>query len=209
MGFGFVILLQLIALSIFCGIIAGIAIVIINIFSSPEKRRRYILFASIFPFIGLHTFYFLGLIGSGIISEIKKVDIGIGDSWYVPLPNNCRLSFGDITEYAYLDKNGEPIISNITQFQQIENQVFGKTKELKYFSFNTLTNELKKFSDEQEFIASFYNVKPKLLKAIDFYIIKRNEIAGFGYIIVGIISLTISLTILYILRLVIIKKSWY
>jgi ABC-type multidrug transport system fused ATPase/permease subunit len=199
MGIGFVIIMHLIAISILSGLIAIISTTILNFVSKKETRNRYVRLAKIYPFIGIYTFYICGLIGSGIVSINKNIDIGIGDLWYVPLQNNYQLAFIDIPERAYIDKNGETIISEVSQLQQIGNKLFVKTQNNKYFSYNTQTGELKEFFEENDLKILNNNKKTKLISAINFYTERRNNIEGNALIYVGIISFLISIVAMFFL----------
>ena len=206
MGILFVIIFHLIIIFILCIIIAVIAGLMTFFLCDKEKRIRKLIFSVISPFVGLYLIYFCGLFGSIVVSEIKNVDIGIGDSWYVPLPNNCELLFIDIPENAYIEKNGQTVISEVSQLQQIDNEIIGMTTTNKYFSYNTKTNALKEFLSKDELIIQNSNIKPKLINSVDFYTDIRDEIAGFWFILVGVLSVIISITVLYLLKRLIIKR---
>ena len=205
MGIGFVFILHLIAIAAFSGIIAAIVTLITFFFSKKENRKRNMLTSICSPFVGFYTFYMCGLFGSGIVSVIKNVDIGIGDAWYVPLPNNCQLLFIDIPEQAYIEKNGQTVISEVSQLQQLDNIILGKTGNNNFFYYNTTTNELKEFATENELIIQNSKIKPKLINAIEFYNDKRNDIAGVALFCVGIASLMMSLTAVYLARRIIVR----
>ena len=157
MGFGFVILIHLIAIFLISAFIALVWIVLTRILAKEEKRKRKILFAGLAPFIGLYSLYFLGLFGSIIVSEIKGVDIGIGDCWYVPVKDNCKLTFIDLPEQSYLDDNNKTIIESIEFIQQTEKNVLGKTYDSIYFSYDLNTKDLKEFKNESDFILANKN----------------------------------------------------
>lgn len=205
MGIGFVFIFHLIAIGIFSGLIAAILATISFFASKIENRKRNIWTAIISPYVGLYTLYICGLIGSGFVSTIKNVDIGIGDAWYVPLPDNCQLLFIDIPEQAYIEKNGQTVISEVSQLQQVDNKILGKTGSNKYFFYNTTTNELKEFTTENELIIQNSNIKPNLINAIEFYSDKRNDIAGGALIFVGITSLIVSIVAIYLTRKIIVR----
>lgn len=207
MGIGFVFIIHLIAIGIFSGLIAAILAIITFFASKKENRKRNIWTAIISPYVGLYTLYICGLVGSGIVSTIKNVDIGIGDAWYVPLPDNCQLLFIDIPEQAYIEKNGQTVISEVSQLQQVDNKILGKTGNNKYFFYNTTTNELKEFTTENELTIQNSNIKPNLINAIEFYSDKRNDIAGFALIFVGIASLTVSIAAIYLTRKIIVRLT--
>lgn len=206
MGIVFVILIHLVAIFILSVIIATIASVITYFLSDKGKRKRKLLLAALSPFVGLYTIYFCALFGSIVVSETKNIDIGIGDTWYVPLPDNCQLLFIDLPEQAYIEKNGQTIISDVSQLQQRDNKIIGKTYSNKYFAYQTKTNELIEFSTENELIIQNSNIKPKLINAIEFYTEKRNDIVGSWSIIVGLFSLIISVTLLYLMKKLILGK---
>lgn len=205
MGIGFVFIIHLIVICVFSGLIALLSSIITFFISNKENRKCNIWTAIISPFVGFYTLYMCGLIGSGIVSVIKDVDIGIGDAWYVPLPNNCRLLFIDIPEQAYIEKNEETVISEVTQLQQQNDIILGKMERDKFFLYNTKSNILKEFTSENELIIQNSNKKPNLINAVEFYSDKRNEIAGFALIIVGITSLIISIMAIYLTRKIIVR----
>ncbi len=209
MGIGFVIIVHFIVIGFFGGLIAAIASIIAYLSSKKENRKQNIRTAIISAFVGLYTLYICGLVGSGIVSSIKNVDIGIGDAWYVPLPDNFELLFIDIPEQASIDKNGQTVISEVSQLQQVGNKILGKTANNKYFFFNTTTSELKEFTTENELIIQNSNIKPKLINAIEFYSNKRNDIAGAALIVAGMASLIVSISVIYLIRKTIIRPTPY
>ena len=200
MGFGFVILIHLVAIFILSAIFALVWMILTRLLSKEEKRKRKILFAGIAPFIGFYSFYFLGLLGSIIVSEIKGVDIGIGDCWYVPIKDNCKLTFIDLPEQSYLDDDNKTLIESIEFIQQTEKNVLGKTYESVYFSYDFTKKDFKKYKSESDFISANNNQQPNFKKTTDFYNDRRDEVAGTGFIIVGIISLLTTIFGLWLLR---------
>jgi len=199
MGVGFVIFLHLIVIFILSVIISIVVGLLTFHLSKKEKRKQKVFAAILSPFFGLYTLYFVGLLGSIVVSEIKNVDIGIGDSFYVPLIDNCELRFIDSPDYAYIENNGQQIIHDISKIQQIDYQIFGKTKDDGYFSYDIQKNELIKFKDENELTVDESNEKLELINISEFYSDKKSEATGFSLIIVGVISLIASVTIVYML----------
>lgn len=206
MGIVFVILIHFLVIFFLSVIIAIVGSIITYFVSDKEKRKRKIFTAAISPFIGLYSLYIFGFIGSIIVSESKNIDIGIGDTWYVPLENNCQLLFIDLPEQAYIEKDGQTILSEVSQIEENGKIILGKTNDKNYFSYNTDTNELKNFTSENELTFFNSNKKPKLVNATDYYSDKRNKIAGFWLIAVGIISLILSISILYLLQKLILRN---
>lgn len=203
MGIGFVVIIYLIAISALSVVLALVLAIITYFLSKRETRKKNILTAILSPFIGLNALFICGLLGTGIVSSIKHVDIGIGDTWYVPLQNDCQLLFIDIPDQAYIEKNGQTIISEVKQLQQIDNYIFGVTTNNKYFSYNTFTNELKEYTAENDLIIQ--NSSIKLINAIDFYADKREDIVGLSLIPVFVFSLLVSATAIYLLRKLIVR----
>lgn len=199
MGIGFVILMHLAIVFIFSVIVATIGSVLTYFIADKEKRKRKTFVAFISPFVGLNLLYIFCLIGSIIISETKKIDIGIGDAWYVPLGNNCQLLFIDLPELAFIEKGDQIVISEVSQIESHRNLIWGTTNEGKYFQYDTQSNELRNFVNEDELLKFNSKRKLNLKKVIDFYNQKRKDIAGFWLIFVGVISLILSVTITYLL----------
>lgn len=201
MGIGFVILFHLIIIFILSFIIALIGSLITSYFSKERKRRK-ILFAFAAPFVGFYTLYFCAIIGSSIVSEKKNIDIGFGDCWYVPLENNCQLLFIDLPEQSSIEKDGETVISFLSEIQQKEDFILGKTDKNKYFSFDTKNNVLKEFSSKKE-LMHFNSIKElKLINTFIFYSNKYKETAGSWFVVVGFISLIISISVIYLLKMI-------
>ena len=200
MGFGFVILIHLVAIFLISVVISLVWTILTRLLSKEEKRKRKILFAGIAPFIGLYSLYFLGLFGSIIVSEVKGVDEGIGDCWYVPIKDNCKLTFIDSPEQSYLDDDNKTIIESIEFIEQTDKKVLGKTYDSVYFQYDLIKKNLQKYKTENELIISNNNQIPNFKKSIDFYNDRRDEIAGTSFIIVGILSSLITFFGLWILR---------
>lgn len=204
MGIGFVILIHFVILFILSLVCAVIGILITYFTSKKEERRRKILLAFVAPFVGLYTFYIVGLIGASIVAEKKKVDMGIGDAWYVPLENDRQLLFIDLPEQAHIAKeDGRIFISEVSEIEENGSQVIGKTFENQYFSYDTNTDEVKKFSTEKELVTSIGNKTLKLVNAYDFYSDRKSEIMGSWPFWIGIVCLMISLGAIYIWKLII------
>ncbi|MBW7913785.1 MAG: hypothetical protein H3C54_08860 [Taibaiella sp.] len=191
MGLGIVIIVHLIGIFILSLLIAAFARIVAYSISRKKSRKTGII-TLISPFIALYTLYFAALAGSIIVSVYKKVDIGIGDAWYVPLSGTCQLLFIDVPENGFLECNGETIITDIAQIQVGEDNIYAKTNEDHYFSFNVTNSSLIEFSNEADFIINTTIDKITLKNATDYYFERRNEIAGTSLTIVGIISLLVS-----------------
>ena len=205
MGIGFVIFLHLIGIGIVSVSVSILVGLLTSLLSRKERRKQKVFAAVLSPFFGFYTFYFVALFGAIVVSEIKNVDVGIGDSFYVPLMDNCELRFIDIPEYAYIENSGKQIIYAISEIQQIGYQIFGKTTDDKYFSYNIKGGELEKVDSIKELRARNSTKELKLTPVNEFYNDRRSEVVGFWMIAVGIIAAIASLTIVYMLIRVIVE----
>ena len=70
-----------------------------------------------------------------IIAIILGSDIGIGDSWVVPLKNGYELTSVDTPEYANINRRNDPenLIDGITHIQVVGDSVIGKEADGNYF----------------------------------------------------------------------------
>ena len=207
MGFGIVILIHLVAIFILSFIISLVWTILTRVFSKEEKRKRKMLFALLAPFIGLYSLYFLALFGSVFVSESKGVDIGIGDYCYVQISDNCKLSFVDLPEQAYLEDDDNTLIEGVELIEQTGNEILGKTYDGQYFSYDFKTKDFKQYKNESELLIANNFQKSNFKKAIDFYSDKRNEVSGIYFIFVGIISLLTTIFGLWILRKLILGRQ--
>lgn len=174
MGIGFVILIHLIVICIASLICALIGTVVTYFVNKGGNKKRKLLLAFTAPFVGLYTLYICGIIGMSIVSDNKKVDIGFGDAWYVPLENNSELLFIDILEQATIGKeDGQIFISTVSKIEENGSLVLGKTLDNRYFSYNTKTYEVKDFNTEEELSASSGNKKLYLTDVTDFLLRKE------------------------------------
>ncbi|MPS63347.1 hypothetical protein [Chryseobacterium sp.] len=210
MGIGFVILFHLIAIFILSFIIGIIAVIIVSFILDKQKRTRKLFFAFCAPFIGFYTLYICAFIGSTIISQTKGIDIGIGDTWYVPLNNSYKLLFIDIPDYGSIsDKNtGEIFLSDISEIEQRNDLIFGKMSSDEYFLFNTETRELSKFESEKGLTSSSGNQKLSLKNVYDFYSERKSEARGYWFYLIGILSLLFSIGHLWIVNYIILFFSF-
>lgn len=193
MGFGLSILLHLIFLFIVSSIIAFFSGIITYFISSPEKKKRKIILSIFIPFHIFFSFYIFAFIGSVFISEIKKVDIGIGDSWYVPIDESYQILMIDLPEQAYIECNGKSILSDVSEIQQIEKKVFCKTYNEKYYSINLIENKLTEYQTIEELKKAENFTKPNLIKVEEFYQKRKWEVSGILMIIIGILSIITSI----------------
>lgn len=171
--------------------------------SRKENRRRKIILALIAPFAAFYTFYIVGIIGLSLVSNNKKVDVGIGDAWYVPLKNDYQLLFIDLPEQASINNgNGLTLVSQVTKIEELDNQVFGKTFDNEYFFVDLKKDEVKTFHTEKELSALHVNKKLNLVDAIEFYSDRKDNIMSYWPLLIGFLSIIISAGVVYIWKLI-------
>ena len=206
MGIGFVIIIHFIALAILSGIVAAISAAITYFTSrNKDKRKRRIFLAMFLPFQFFYTIYILGLVGSIIVSETKDVDIGIGDSFFVPINKTCQIQMIDIIDNAYLECNDESVISRVTSILPNDQKIFGETEEGKFFCYDLNNSELREYSNLSELASNENQPDLKLIEISEYYQKKRNEVAGTATIFVGILALLATIAIMWLTRKIVLK----
>ncbi|KGO85542.1 hypothetical protein [Flavobacterium suncheonense] len=195
MGAGIAILIHLILIFIL-GLTIAFFSGLITLFISDKNKRKRKLFLSIFiPFQILYIYYFTALIGTMIVSEVKNVDIGFGDEWYAPLNETSQILMIDLPEQAFVKSNGETLISDVSNIQQIKEKIYGKTYDGKYFSINLTNNKLNKYINENELLKKESLKNVDLVKTMSFYEKRKEEVSGTLNIVVIIFSIIISIGI--------------
>lgn len=126
MGVAFTLIVHLFIIFIIYSIVGIIAGILTSCFAK-HKRKQKTLFAIITPFILLYTWYFVALIASAVVSDKKGVDIGIGDTWYVPITEDYILLFIDIPELASIEKKKDgTILRSVSHIQHKGNYIYGE-----------------------------------------------------------------------------------
>jgi hypothetical protein len=199
MGIGFVILIHLVVIFI-AGVIVAVVVGFIVTFFSKERWGRKFILAIACPFVGLYTLYFAALTGSIIVSEYKHIDIGIGDAWYVPLSTHCELLFVDETELGYIACTGQAQIPDISEVAQDRNSIYARTDNGEYYVLNAAANKAEKLTGSPAM-----NNSVLFKKASNFYFGRRNEIAGTLLIVVGVLSLLVSIAVVYVIIRIVLK----
>jgi len=189
MGIGFVIALHLVLLGTLSLLIAFVSITLTYFFGGKSKRKRKLFLAGLIPFQFLFSLYILGLTGMGVVSSIKNVDIGIGDSFYVPLSNTCKILMIDSPTEATLLLDDEPKFSSITKITVTEEWVVGSTSKGEYFGLNLQTGDVKSFESSLHLLNHFQLENAKLFEVEEFYSKRKQEVAGSLSIMIGILSL--------------------
>lgn len=202
MGIGIAIIIFTIFLFATSFCIGLVAAIITYFVAKKENRRKKAMWAMMIPFAGIFSFFLLSLFSTVFIAEIKDVDMGMGDCWYVPLHNNTKLTFIDMPDQAFLEEEKVIIVDNIDSIGQNTNKIYISTPEKSYFQYNTSTKKLKQFKEESEFRNEISNLK--MNTAYHFYQERRSQIMGNTEIIMVVLSAIVSLALTALL----IKKAW-
>ena len=190
MGMLFVLILWAIAL-IILSLILGLITLPFSYFLCKRQRKRKMVLSFLTPgiFIGIYTASsFVCMI---IIAIILGSDIGIGDSWSIPLKNGYELTSVDTPEYANINRRNDPecLIDGITHIQVVGDSVIGKEADGNYFIFNL------KNGDKEDNL-SYQNLTIKM-KSRPITLVNNNtyywEQRKVPYIIAGIFCLLITI----------------
>lgn len=198
MGLGFVILFHFIVLFVISSLIGGIGGLATYFVSSKNRRKRKVLLALFIPFQGLYTLYVLALIGSMIVSGIKNIDIGIGDTWYAPLNETCNILMIDSPESASLLCADQSIVHDISHIQQIHDKVYGKTLEGEYFTYDLTSTKFRTYATDIKLIEAERIGVLDLIETSEFYGDRRSEVAGTALTIVGVLSLALTILVTFL-----------
>ena len=145
------------------------------------------------------TYCGCSLVSMLIISAILRIDIGFGDCWKGPLPNDYYYLSIDIPEMAYIEKGetssgpSDIIVDSVSKVAVYGDMVFGLA-DTKYFALATNSGELSYYDSEEEFIKEFNLRKLDLEDNDTFYWHQRRT----AYIIAGVISFLIAIFILFL-----------
>ncbi|MGB0917668.1 MAG: hypothetical protein ACPGU4_08765 [Flavobacteriales bacterium] len=177
MGLLFVLIFQLILIGILGLVISGIA-TSFAYSKTRKKRKRKLFLSATVPFIGLYSLYFLTLFSSIIVSEQKHIDIGIGDAWYLPLPEDCEFLMIDVTDEADIIFRQEAIVSRISHMQLVGTTAYLKLVGGRLATFDFETRNLYDYHSVEEMIEENELSDFELLEVDDFYSNQRWKIAG-------------------------------
>ena len=192
MGILFVLIFWAIAL-IILSLILGLITLPFSYFLCKRQRKRKMVLSFLTPgkFIGIYAASsFVCMI---IIAIILGSDIGIGDSWSMPLKNGYELTSVDTPEYANINRRNdllkENLIDEITHIQVVGDSVIGKRADGNYFIFNLQNGD-------KEDNLSYQNLTIKM-KSRPITLVNNNtyywEQRKVPYIIAGIFCLLITI----------------
>lgn len=192
MGMLFVLILWAIVL-IVLSLILGLITLPFSYFLCKRQRKRKMVLSFLTPGIFIGIYAVSSFVCMIIIAIILGSDIGIGDSWSIPLKNGYELTSVDTPEYANIDSRNDPLkenlIDGITHIQVVGDSVIGKEADGNYFIFNL------KNGDKEDNL-SYQNLTIKM-KSRPITLVNNNtyywEQRKVPYIIAGIFCLLITI----------------
>ena len=190
MGMLFVLIFWAIAL-IILSLILGLITLPFSYFLCKKQRKKKMVLSFLTPgiFIGIYTAS--SLVCMIIIAIILGSDIGIGDSWVVPLKNGYELTSVDTPEYANINRRYDPesLIDGITHIQVVGDSVIGKEADGNYFIFNLQNGDKEDNLNYQNFTTKMKSRSITLVNNNTYYWEQRKV----PYIIAGIFCLLITI----------------
>ena len=192
MGMLFVLIFWAIAL-IILSLILGLITLPFSYFLCKKQRKKKMVLSFLTPGIFIGIYAASSFVCMIIIAIILGSDIGIGDSWVVPLKNGYELTSVDTPEYANINRRNDPLkenlIDGITHIQVVGDSVIGKRTDGNYFIFNL------KNGDKEDYL-SYQNLTIKM-KSRPITLVNNNtyywEQRKVSYIIAGIFCLLITI----------------
>ena len=190
MGMLFVLILWAIVL-IVLSLILGLITLPFSYFLCKRQRKRKMVLSFLTPGVFIGVYAVSSFVCMIIIAIILGSDIGIGDSWSIPLKNGYELTSVDTPEYANINRRNDPecLIDGITHIQVVGDSVIGKEADGNYFIFNL------KNGDKEDNL-SYQNLTIKM-KSRPITLVNNNtyywEQRKVPYIIAGIFFLLISI----------------
>lgn len=188
----FVLIFWAIAL-IILSLILGLITLPFSYFLCKRQRKRKMVLSFLTPGIFIGIYAASSFVCMIIIAIILGSDIGIGDSWSIPLKNGYELTSVDTPEYANINSRNDPLkenlIDGITHIQVVGDSVIGKEADGNYFIFNLQNGD-------KEDNLSYQNLTIKM-KSRPITLVNNNtyywEQRKVPYIIAGIFCLLITI----------------
>ena len=192
MGMLFVLIFWAIAL-IILSLILGLITLPFSYFLCKRQRKRKMVLSFLTPGVFIGIYAVSSFVCMIIIAIILGSDIGIGDSWSIPLKNGYELTSVDTPEYANINSRNDPLkenlIDEITHIQVVGDSVIGKEADGNYFIFNLQNGD-------KEDNLSYQNLTIKM-KSRPITLVNNNtyywEQRKVPYIIAGIFCLLITI----------------
>ena len=174
-------------------LILGLITLPFSYFLCKRQRKKKMVLSFLTPGVFIGIYAVSSFVCMIIIAIILGSDIGIGDSWSIPLKNGYELTSVDTPEYANINSRNDPLkenlIDEITHIQVVGDSVIGKKADGNYFIFNLQNGD-------KEDNLSYQNLTIKM-KSRPITLVNNNtyywEQRKVPYIIAGIFCLLITI----------------
>lgn len=190
MGIGFTIVIWGIIFSVLAVVLGILAALGVRICCKPKGRGQKMVLAFLTPGLAIFVYAVCSVLYMAMISIVFHVDLGIGDSWYVPLNKVYSLSSVDYPENGSITKGNEVVLAPVTKVQIVGHRVIGKGEQ-KYFIFDLNTGKVSYAASIQMLQKQMHLAKIDLVDNNTFYWEKRKT----AYIIGGVLCLMITLLV--------------
>ena len=172
-------------------LILGLITLPFSCFLCKRQRKKKMVLSFLTPGVFIGIYAVSSFVCMIIIAIILGSDIGIGDSWVVPLKNGYELTSVDTPEYANINRRNDPenLIDGITHIQVVGDSVIGKEADGNYFIFN-LQNGDKEDNLSYQNLTIKMKSRPITLVNNNTYYWEQREVP---YIIAGIFCLLITI----------------
>ena len=178
-------------------ILGMIGVVVVSPFLSKSRKKRKLLLTFLTPLVGIASYVGSSIIAMIIVSELLNIDIGFGDFWKAPLPNDYQLISVDMPENGSIYKDADYRAEGVDGVQQIEvigDSVIGVAGN-KYFLLDTKVGKVTYYPSVLELQKKVGKSKTTLISNDDYYWAVREK----AYIIGGIICLLFTLIVLFVM----------
>ena len=193
MGLFFLVIWFLIfaAIAVILGIVS---VIVVYPFLGKYRRKRILLLTFLTPPVGIASYVGCSIIAMIIFSELLNIDLGFGDTWKAPLPNNYQLVSIDMPENGsiYKDTDYSTEVDQVQQLEVIGDLVIGLSGN-KYFLLDTKVNKITYYSSIRELQKKIADTKIALISNDDYYWAVKEK----PYVIGGVICLFFTLSLLF------------
>ena len=174
-------------------LILGLITLPFSYFLCKRQRKRKMVLSFLTPGVFIGIYAVSSFVCMLIIAIILGSDIGIGDSWSIPLKNGYELTSVDTPEYANINRRNDPLkenlIDGITHIQVVGDSVIGKRTDGNYFIFNLQNGDKEDNLSYQNFATKMKSRSITLVNNNTYYWEQRKV----PYIIAGIFCLLITI----------------
>ena len=176
---------------IILSLILGLITLPFSYFLCKRQRKRKMVLSFLTPGVFIGIYAVSSFVCMIIIAIILGSDIGIGDSWCIPLKNGYELTSVDTPEYANINRRNDPecLIDGITHIQVVGDSVIGKEADGYYFIFNLQNGDKEDNLSYQNFTTKMKSKSITLVNNNTYYWEQRKV----PYIIAGIFCLLITI----------------